>query len=101
MTKASTIRRPGKSSPATPRSVIQGPLQQSITKRMPTETMKPFAELAITAHLQRVSIADSFGASPASSALDVSDRRDPGGNCTNLTRQQKIESSLAKPTSAG
>jgi hypothetical protein len=39
---------------------------------------------AITAHLQRVSIADSLGASLASSALDVSARRDPGGNSINL-----------------
>ena len=58
---------------------------------------KPFAESAIMAHLQRVSIADSFGASPASSALDVSARRDPGGNSINLTRNRKvrIESDLA------
>jgi hypothetical protein len=55
------------------------------------------------AHLQRVSIADSFGASPASSALDVSTRRDPGGNSINLTRNRKarIESDLAQTTSAG
>jgi hypothetical protein len=56
---------------------------------------KPFAESAITAHPQRVSIADSFGASPASSALDVSARRDPGGNSINLTRNCEIESGLA------
>jgi hypothetical protein len=62
---------------------------------------KPFAESAITAHLQRVSLADSFGASPASSALDVSARRDPGGNSNNLTRHREIESCLAKLTSAG
>jgi DNA replication protein DnaC len=35
---------------------------------------------------QRVSITDSFGASPASSALDHSARRDPGGASTTLTR---------------
>jgi hypothetical protein len=84
MTK--TIGKPGKSSPAPSRFVIQGPPQRSFTKRMVTDT-KPFAESAITAHLQRVSIADSFGASPASSALDVSARRDPGGNSINLTRK--------------
>ena len=56
---------------------------------------RPFAESAITAHLQRVSIADSFGASPASSALDVSARRDPGRNSINLTRNCEIESGLA------
>ena len=38
------------------------------------------------AKLQRVSIADSFGASPVSSALDHSARRDPGGANTNLSR---------------
>jgi hypothetical protein len=62
---------------------------------------KPFAGSAITANLQRVSIADSFGASPVSSALDVSTRRDPGGNSTNLARNCEIESCLAKLTSAG
>ena len=41
MTKARTIRRPGKSSPATSRFVIQGPLQRSTTKRMATETQNP------------------------------------------------------------
>jgi hypothetical protein len=56
---------------------------------------KPFAESALTAHLQRVSIADSFRASPTSSALDVSARRDPGGNSVNLTRHCEIESVLA------
>ena len=50
MTKAKTIRRPGKSSPATSRSVIQGPLQRSFTKRIGTTNTKPFAESAITAH---------------------------------------------------
>jgi hypothetical protein len=34
----------------------------------------------------RVSITDSFAASPASSALDHSARRDPGGASTTLTR---------------
>jgi len=61
---------------------------------------KPFAQSALTAHMQRVSIADSFGASPAFSALDVSARRDPGGNCLNLTRNCATESGLAKLTSA-
>jgi hypothetical protein len=57
---------------------------------------KPFAESAITAHLQRVPITDSFGASPASSALDVSARRDPGGNSFNLTRHREIRYGLAR-----
>ena len=57
---------------------------------------KPFAVSAITAHLQRVSIADSLGASPASSALDVSARRDPGGNSFNLTYHREIKSDLAQ-----
>jgi hypothetical protein len=41
MTKAIAIRRPGKSSPATSRSVIQGPQQRSSTKRMAIETQNP------------------------------------------------------------
>src|ERR1017187_301861 len=62
---------------------------------------KPFAESAITAHLQRVSIADSFGASPASSALDVSARRDPGGNSITLARNCESNPALPQTTSAG
>src|ERR1035438_6645353 len=38
---------------------------------------------------QRVSITDSFGASPVSSALDHSARRDPGGENTTLTPDRK------------
>ena len=38
------------------------------------------------AKLQRVSIADSSGASPVLSALDHSARRDPGGASINISR---------------
>src|SRR5208282_4058040 len=41
MTKPRPIRRPGKSSPATSRFVIQGPPQRSFTKRMAIETQNP------------------------------------------------------------
>jgi hypothetical protein len=43
------------------------------------------------AKLQRVSIADSSGASPVSSALDHSARRDPGGAITTLTRSPAVD----------
>src|ERR1039458_10677561 len=52
---------------------------------------KPFAESAFTAKLQRVSIADSFGANPVSSTLDAPARRGPGGNSSNLPRKREIE----------
>jgi DNA replication protein DnaC len=42
---------------------------------------------------QRVSITDSFGASPVSSALDHSAGRDPGRATTTLTRNQRVRSS--------
>ncbi len=43
------------------------------------------------AKLQRVSIADSFGANPVSSALDHSARRDPGGVNITLTRSWAVD----------
>src|SRR6202035_4038081 len=46
---------------------------------------------------QRVSITDSFGASPVSSALDHSARRDPGRASTTLPRNQKSEHQRATP----
>jgi hypothetical protein len=39
---------------------------------------------------ERVSITDSFGASPVSSALDHSARRDPGRASTTLPRNHRI-----------
>jgi hypothetical protein len=40
---------------------------------------------------QRVSITDSFGANPVSSAMDHSARRDPGGAKINLPRDLSRE----------
>jgi hypothetical protein len=96
MTKAKTIMRPGKSSPASSRFVIQGASTTELHQKNGDRNTKPFAVSAITAHLQRVSITDSFGASPASSALDVSAKRDPGGNSFNLTHHREIKSDLAQ-----
>ncbi len=48
---------------------------------------------------QRVSITDSFGASPVSSALDHSARRDPGRVSTNLTRSLRLRTPMGCPIS--
>ena len=79
MMKAKTIMRPGKSSPASSRFVIQGTSTTELHQKNGDRNTKPFAVSDITAHLQRVSIADSLGASPASSALDVSASATPAG----------------------
>jgi hypothetical protein len=55
---------------------------------------KPFAESAFMAKLQRVLIADSFGANPVSSTLDAPAKRDPDGNVSNLPRKWEIEYQL-------
>ena len=85
--KAKTIRMPGKERPAASRLVIQGLSTTEPHHRNPGRNTKPSASQP-SGKPQRVSITDSFGASPASSALDHSARRDPGGANTTLTRIQ-------------
>jgi len=78
MTKTKAIRMPGKERPATSQSRIQGLQRRSLTIGMLVKTRNP-PPSGLPAKQQRVSIADSSGASPVSSALDHSARRDPGG----------------------
>jgi len=84
MTKAKAKRMPGKERPAASRLVIQRPPTTELHHRNLCRNTKPSA-----GKLQRVSITDSFGASPVSSALDHSARRDPGGANTTIARNQK------------
>ena len=83
--KTNAIRMPGKERPAASRLVIQKPPTRSLTIGISAETRNP--PLANpSGKPQRVSITDSFGASPVSSALDHSARRDPGGATPTITR---------------
>jgi hypothetical protein len=81
--KTKAIRRPGKERPAASRLVIQKPLPAKPHHRNHGKNTLPAGP---SGKPQRVSITDSFGASPASSALDRSAGRDPGGAITTLTR---------------
>ena len=56
----------------------RGLLRRSITLGILEETRNPLPA-SPSGKPQRVSITDSFGAGPASSALDHFARRDPGG----------------------
>jgi hypothetical protein len=87
MTKAKAIRMPGKERPAASRLVIQKPLPTEPHHRNHAKNTKPSGSQPI-GKPQRVSITDSFGASPVSSALDHSARRDPGGASTTIPRVQ-------------
>jgi hypothetical protein len=61
--------------------------QRSLTLGILVETRNP-PTASPSDQPHRVSITDSFGASPASSAMDHSARRDPGGASSTLTRFQ-------------
>ncbi len=87
MTKTKAMRMPGKERPAASQSGSRGLPRRSLTLGMLAETRNP-PTAGPQAKLQRVSIADSFGASPVSSALDHSARRDPGGAIINLSRNR-------------
>jgi len=86
--KTKAIWMPGKERPAASRLVIQRPLPAEPHPRNTGKDTKPSVGQPI-GKPQRVSNTDSFGASPASSALDHSARRDPGGATTTLTRTQR------------
>jgi hypothetical protein len=87
-TKAKAIRMPGKERPAASRLVIQRPLPPEPHHRNHGKKTRNPLPASPSGKPQRVSITDSFGASPASSALDRSARRDPGGAITTLTRNR-------------
>ena len=88
MRKAKTIRMPGKKRPAASRFPIQGLPQRRLSIGIMGETRNP-PPASPSDKPQRVSITDSFGASPVSSALDHSARRDPGGATPNIARNHK------------
>ena len=85
MTQTKAIRMPGKDRPAASQTRTQGLRRRSLTIRIAVKTRNPPPSRP-QAKQQRVSIADSFGASPVSSALGHSAGRDPGGVSTTLTR---------------
>jgi len=89
MTKTKAIWMPGKERPATSQSRIQGLRRRSLTIGMLVKTRNP-PPSSLSAKQQRASIADSSGASPVSSALDHSARRDPGGATITLTRNYRL-----------
>ena len=85
MTKTKAIRMPGKERPAASQTRTQGLRRRSLTIGILVKTRNPPPSRP-QAKQQRVSIADSSGASPVSSALSHSAGRDPGGVITTLTR---------------
>jgi hypothetical protein len=92
MTKGQNNREAGQKQPGT--VAFRNP-RASTTEFHQTNgdsNTKPFAESAIMAKLQRVSIADSFGANPASSTLDAPPGATPDG--TVLTYHAKGKSNL-------
>ena len=88
MTKARAIRKAGQKARRRRDSQSKGLPRRSLTKRISAETRNP-PQQAPSGKPQRVSITDSFGASPVSSALDYSAGRDPGRATTTLTRRPK------------
>ena len=87
MTKAKTKRMPGKERPAASRLVIHRPPTTEPHQKNLNRNRNPLPA-SLSGKLQRVSVTDSFGASPVLSALDHSARRDPGRATPNLTRRQ-------------
>jgi hypothetical protein len=85
MKRTKAIRRPGKERPATSQSRIQGPPATELHHKNAGRNTKP-SDSRPQAKLQRVSIADSSGASPVLSALDHSAKRDLGGASINISR---------------
>jgi len=69
-------------------SQSKGLPRRSLTKRISAETRNPLQE-APSGKPQRVSITDSFGASPVSSASDYSAGRDPRQSDYNTNTQLK------------
>ena len=87
-TKARTkpIRMPGKERPAASQTRIQKPRPEP-HRGIGIKTQNPPPPGSVTRQ-ERVTSTDSCGASPVSSALDHSARRDPGGAITNLPCQR-------------
>jgi hypothetical protein len=75
--KRKAIRMPGKERPAASRLGIQGPPPPEPHPRNTGKNTNP-PTVSPSGQLQRVSITNSFGASPVSSAMDHSARRDTG-----------------------
>lgn len=86
MTKNKAIRMPGKERPAASRLVIQKPPTTKPHPRNAAKNTKPSADQLIKPIAEGLDT-DSFGASPASSALDHFTGRDPGKASTTLARQ--------------
>ena len=108
--KTKAIRMPGKNARRRRDSGSKGLPRRSLTLGILVETRNPLTANP-SGQLQRVSITDSFGASPAS-AMDHSARRDPGGAkpqyqtplrglnpkpCKRTLRQGKTITSSANP----
>jgi len=83
--KAKEIWMPGKERPAASQSRIQRPPTTELHHKNAGKNTKP-SDSRLASQPLRVSIADSSGASPVSSALDHSARRDPGGASINISR---------------
>jgi hypothetical protein len=96
MTKTKEIRMPGKERPLCRNLGSRGLPRRCTTFGMLAETRNP-PTAGPQAKLQRVSIADSCGTSPVSSALDHSARRDPSEAVSTHMRSQPLN--IANTTS--
>ena len=88
MKKTKAIRMPGKERPAASQIRIQRPPTTEPHHRNAGKNTKP-STAQHASQAAEVSIADSFGASPVSSALDHSARRDPGGATITVPRNHR------------
>jgi hypothetical protein len=86
MTKNKAMRMPGKGRPAASQLVIQKPPTTKPHPRNLAKTRNPLLTSS-SSQSQRVSNTDSFGASPASSALDHFTGRDPRKASTTIACQ--------------
>jgi hypothetical protein len=83
--KTNAIRNAGQKTPGDVATRIQRPPTTEPHQKNLCRNTKPSAGTP-SGKPQRVSITDSFGASPVSSASDYSAGRDPGRATTTLTR---------------
>jgi hypothetical protein len=85
LSTAKAIRKPGKSRPASARSMIQGLRSEtspnkSVSKAKPSALSRPLGSRA-----EGFAKADFFGASPVASALDLRNGRDPDTQTVTLS----------------
>ena len=77
LTTAKAIRKPGKSGPASSRSMIQGLRSETSPKKSASKAKPSAPSRPLGSRAEGFAKADFFGASPVASALDLGTGRDP------------------------